>query len=54
VKRTILTINFHIMPRLEGQKSSGAGLSLIVAVVLLAAIALEYMGYMDLIPNFGM
>jgi hypothetical protein len=42
------------MPRLVGKKNNSAlygGLSLLIAVV--GAVALEYFGVIDLIPNFG-
>jgi len=42
------------MPRLVGNKSNSAlysGLAVLIAAV--GAIALEYFGVVDLIPNFG-
>jgi hypothetical protein len=42
------------MPRLVGKKNNSAlyaGVSLLIAVI--GAVALEYFGVIDLIPNFG-
>jgi hypothetical protein len=42
------------MPRLVGKKNNSAlygGIGLLVAVI--GAVALEYFGVIDLVPNFG-
>ena len=42
------------MPRLVGKKSNSAlytGLAMLIAVT--GAVALEYFGVIDLVPNFG-
>ncbi len=42
------------MPRLEGKRSNiGLYIGLLIIVLLLALLALEFTGVLNLIPNFG-
>ncbi|CAA9227604.1 MAG TPA: hypothetical protein VLA19_03855 [Herpetosiphonaceae bacterium] len=42
------------MPRLEGKRSNtGLYVVLLIVALLVILLALELMGLMDLIPNFG-
>ena len=42
------------MPRLEGKRSNtGLYIGLLIVVLLLAVLALELTGVLNLIPNFG-
>ncbi|HIK14964.1 MAG TPA: hypothetical protein IGS53_06670 [Leptolyngbyaceae cyanobacterium M33_DOE_097] len=42
------------MPRLIGQRSdSSSSVALIVLLALAAGISLEYLGYVNVIPEFG-
>jgi hypothetical protein len=42
------------MPRLEGERSNaGVWLVLLLVVLVVAFVLLEYLGMINLIPNFG-
>ncbi len=41
------------MPRLQGKSSSAPALLTVALLLIAALIALEYLGVVNLVPNFG-